>query len=116
MTDIFSKACLAVIAVSLGTLAYLDLSDHLAGPGAEPQSPNKQTALSPSSCIGLLSELRDTDDALEAQLRNVPAMVREKDANGTVISEKPNRLYEQLMTQLIETRLQQASTMEKCGA
>lgn len=72
--------------------------------------------MSPSSCIGLLAELRDTDDALEAQLKNIPAMVQERDESGTVISEKPNRLYEQLMTQLIETRLQQASTMEKCGA
>ncbi|SDD28178.1 hypothetical protein [Kordiimonas lacus] len=116
MTDTFSKACLGVITLSLAILAYVQLSNHLATSSQSRTSPEKHAAMSPSGCIAQLAELRDTYAALEAQTRNIPAMVQEKDASGTVIAEKPNRLYVQLMNQLIEIRQQQTSLSGKCEA
>ena len=71
--------------------------------------------MSPSACISKLSELKSTEAALQQQLKNIPAMVQEKDADGNVVSQKPNRLYVQLMNQAIDIRMQQASLMDECG-
>ncbi len=124
MTDTFSKACLAVMAISLAVIAYAQAcgrdqqASAITPAPAVTQATTAETTADTGDkrCKLALSEAQVTLSALEAQIRNVPAMVQTKDAEGNVTDESPNRLYEQLMLQIIQTKTELETLTAKCGA
>jgi len=113
MHDLFSRICLGVMATSLAIIAYAQVGSLNTQPTIQTASSESEPAKS-KRCAQALAEAQVTLSTLEAQIKNVPAMVQTKDTDGQVTDESPNRLYEQLMLQIIQTKAEIEALTAKC--
>jgi len=114
MQDLFSKTCLGVMAASLATIAYTQVSGLNTRPTIQTASSEAEPAKS-KRCAQILAGAKITVATLEAQIKNVPAIIETKDTAGKVTDKSPNRLYEQLMLQIIQTKAEIEDLTAKCG-
>lgn len=137
MQGLFNKVCLGVIAVSLAVIAGTNLMTVNTEPVARTETaslvtPDVETVPQPEAsatlqtventasrkerraCNRKVAELETTLSTLQEQIANVPATIEEKGEGFS--KETPNRLYEQLMFNIIDTRTRIKVQKSRCDA
>ncbi|NVJ71378.1 MAG: hypothetical protein HWE08_13535 [Alphaproteobacteria bacterium] len=112
MQDLFTKICLGVIALSLAAIAFVQVANHAAPSQAKPapQASNQNT-----DCDRTIAEHEAQLAVLQDQIKNVPQFIEDARAESTD-AKAPNRLYEQLMQEIIKTRTKLEDLKERCAS
>ncbi|MBO6506463.1 MAG: hypothetical protein JJ850_00105 [Kordiimonadaceae bacterium] len=120
MQDTFSKICLGVIAASLAVLAGLKVYEVAAPTHKEARSVfaggnNTQTVSVSTSkpCSRRIAELETTLETLQIQIKSVPEKIESSAGNEQA---GPNKLFEQLMHSIVDTRTQLEAEKARCQA